>query len=265
MKLGCNTVLFASVDVESAVEAIAFAGYSYVEFAAIKGMCEHISPDNDTGAIKRLTTLLGDNGLTATAIEAATTDRDRLERIFDLATRLEIPIVNVGSGGKTGDEESTKQAIAHLATLAELAGEYSLTLAVKPHVGQAIYNGASALRLTSEVTHPALGLNFDPSHLFRADENPDDIAKSWGERIVTSHFRDCASREQKVGPPPTQIPGRGTVDIPATLRALAEVGYDGPLNLEVIGAGSYSPAQASSIAAESRGYLHRCLQEINAG
>jgi sugar phosphate isomerase/epimerase len=132
-------------------------------------------------------------------------------------------------------------------------------------VGQAIYNGASALRLTSEVTHPALGLNFDPSHLFRADENPDDIAKSWGERIVTSHFRDCGSREQKVGPPPTQIPGRGAVDIPATLRALAEVGYDGPLNLEVIGAGSYTPAQASSIAAESRGYLHRCLQEINAG
>ncbi len=263
MKLGCNTVLFASVDLDTALAQIAFAGYEYVELAVIKGMCEHVSPDDDTETLKRVNAGLAEHGLTATAIEAATTDRDRLERIFDLATRLEVPIVNVGSGGVTGDEDSTKQAIAHVADLAELAGQYSLTLAVKPHVGQAIYNGATALRLTSEVTHPALGLNFDPSHLFRADEDPQDIARSWGSRIVTSHFRDCASREQKVGPPPTQIPGRGAVDIPATLAALVEVGYTGPLNLEVIGAASYTPAQASSIAAETRGYLRRCLEEIS--
>lgn len=263
MKLGCNTVLFASVDLDTALGHIAFAGYEYVEFAAIKGMCEHISPDDDTDTLKRVNARLTELGLTATAIEAATTDKDRLERIFDLATRLEVPIVNVGSGGVTGDEDSTKKSIAHVAELADLAGQYSLTLAVKPHVGQAIYNGATALRLTSEIDHPALGLNFDPSHLFRADEDPADIARSWGERIVTSHFRDCGSREQKVGPPPTQIPGRGAVDIPGTLQALADTGYAGPLNLEVIGAASYSPAQSSSVAAETRGYLRRCLAEIS--
>ncbi len=205
---------------------------------------------------------MADRGLTATAIEAATTDRDRLDQIFGLATKLDIGIVNIGSGGASGDEESTRESIAHIRELAKLAGDHGVRLAVKPHVGQAIYNGETALRLTSEVTEPALGLNFDPSHLFRADEEPAEIAKRWAGQIVTSHFRDCASRERQVGPPPTQIPGRGIVDIPATLRALSDNGYDGPLNLEVIGAGAFTLAQAASIAAESRGYLNRCLAEI---
>ena len=45
-------------------------------------------------------------------------------------------------------------------------------------------------------------------------------------------------------------------------RALQQAGYAGPLNLEVIGAGRYELSRAMGIAAESRGYLHRCLQEI---
>jgi len=262
MKLGCNTVLFSSVDVHEALAHIAFAGYEYVELAAIKGMCEHVSPDDDTATLNRVKESLTRYGLTATAIEAATTDPVRLEQVFYLATRLEVPLVNVGSGGVAGDEESTRKAIANLADLADLVGQYNLTLAVKPHVGQAIYNSATALRLVAEVPHPALGLNLDPSHLFRAGEDPVAVVRRWGRRIVTSHIRDCASREQKVGPPPTQIPGRGSVDLPALLRALADVGFTGPLNLEVIGAASYPLPQVVSIAAESRGYLHRCLREI---
>jgi sugar phosphate isomerase/epimerase len=262
MKLGCNTILFASVDLETALEHVAAAGYEYVELAAVKGMCEHVSPDDNRQRRAEVRERITGLGLASTAIEAATTDRDRLERIFDLANSLAVPIVNVGSGGASDDEESTKRSIAHIAELAELAGRYDLRLAVKPHVGQAIYNQATALRLASEVTHPALGLNFDPSHLFRADEDPAKVAGTWAERIATSHFRDCASRDRVVGPPETQIPGRGIVDIPGTLHALRDVGYNGPLNLEVIGAREYTLAKAMGIAAEARGYLHRCLQEL---
>ncbi|MGW0228632.1 sugar phosphate isomerase/epimerase family protein [Actinopolymorpha singaporensis] len=262
MKLGCNTVLFAGFDVQDALDQIAFAGYEYVELAAIKGMCEHLSVDQGTRGAEVVGKRVEAAGLTATAVEAATTDPERLARVCELAATIGIDIVNVGSGGKSGDEESTKEAIANVVRLADVARDHGCRLAVKPHVGQAIFDAATALRLTAEVDHPALGLNFDPSHLYRADEDPDDVARQWGSRIITSHFRDCASRERQVGPPPTQVPGRGTVDIPATLRALKEVGYAGPLNLEVIGAASYTLPQATSIAAETRGYLNRCLQEL---
>lgn len=264
MRLGCNTVLFAGVSLEAALDHIAFAGYERVELAAIKGMCEHVSPDAGSEAATRARQAVEDRGLVATAMEAATTDRSRLESVFELAGELDVPIVNVGSGGTSGDEESTKRAIENIGDLAALAGRAGLRLAVKPHVGQAIYNGATALRLMNEIDEPALGLNFDPSHLFRADENPEDIVPVWGNRIITSHFRDCASREQRVGPPETQVPGRGIVDIPATLRALKKIEFTGPVNLEVIGAKDYELARAMGIAAETRGYLRRCLQELEA-
>jgi sugar phosphate isomerase/epimerase len=262
MRLGCNTVLFAGADLATALRQIAGAGYRYVELAAIKPMCEHLSPDLDPAGLQEVRRMLADHGLEVTAMEVGKPDRARLEQLFGLAGELGVPIVNIGSGGVTGDEESTREAIAQIGELARLAGRHGVRLAVKPHVGQAIYNSATALRLMDEVREPALGLNFDPSHLFRADENPEDVATHWGARIATSHFRDCASRAQQVGPPETQIPGRGIVDIPATLRALREAGYAGPLNLEVIGAKEYDLARAMGIAAESRGYLHRCLQEV---
>ena len=265
MQLGCNSILFGSVDLHTALQHIAWAGYRYVELAAVQGMCEHVGPGLSPDERAALRDTLAENELEATAMEAATTDRERLTRLFELAADLHIPLVNIGSGGKTGDEASTEQAIKHIATLARLAAEHGVRLAVKPHVGQAIFDGSTALRLMDEVREPALGLNFDPSHLFRAGEEPQEVARRWSGKIITSHFRDCASREQRVGPPETQIPGRGIVDLPATLRALHETGYDGPLNLEVIGAGDYPPSRAMGIAAESRGYLNRCLQEIGAG
>jgi sugar phosphate isomerase/epimerase len=50
--------------------------------------------------------------------------------------------------------------------------------------------------------------------------------------------------------------------LPEILRALHTIGYNGPLNLEVIGTKEYSLSRAMGIAAESRGYLRKCFQEI---
>jgi len=45
---------------------------------------------------------------------------------------------------------------------------------------------------------------------------------------------------------------------------LHEAGYQGPLNLEIIGAKSYSVEQCCVIAAESRGHMQACLQACGA-
>jgi len=260
MKLGMNTVIFAMADLDTALQHVVYAGYQYVELAAIKGMAEHVAPDSEAAAVREL---LAKHGLEATAMEAATNDRERLGKLLILAGKIGVPIVNIGSGGKTGDEESTAAAINLMREFAQMAGDAGVKLAVKPHVGQAIYNAQTGLRLMNEVDEPAIGLNFDPSHLARADEDPAQVAPLWGERIITSHFRDCPVRVP--GPPGTpeqQIPGRGALDLPAILAALKDIEYSGPLNLEVIGGKEYSLPRAMGIAAESRGYLHRCLQEI---
>jgi sugar phosphate isomerase/epimerase len=138
-----------------------------------------------------------------------------------------------------------------------------VTLAVKPHVGQAIYNCETGVRLLNEVTEGNIGLNFDPSHLARADDDPAEVAKVWKGKIATSHFRDCPVRVPgPPGSPEQQVPGRGALDLPGILRSLKETGYSGPVNLEIIGAKDYPLSRAMGLAAEARGYLHRCLQEI---
>jgi sugar phosphate isomerase/epimerase len=261
MKLGMNTVIFGAVDLETALQHVEWAGYEFVELAAIAGMAEHIKIGDDAQRIKHL---LAQHNLTATAIEAATNDRERLAGIFKLASQIGIGIVNIGSGGATGDEDSTKSSINLMREFAQMAGDTGVKLAVKPHVGQAIYNAETGLRLMSEVSEAAIGLNFDPSHLARADENPAAVAPRWGDKIITSHFRDCPVRVP--GPPGTpeqQIPGRGALDLPEILQSLQSIGYAGPINLEVIGAQGYEISRAMGIAAEARGYLRRCFQEIN--
>ncbi len=260
MKIGMNTVVFAGTDFETALQHVAWAGYEYVELAAIAGMAPHVEIGDDTAKIKDL---LAANNLTATAMEAATTDVERLRGLFDLAAKIGVGIVNIGSGGKTGDEESVQASIALIRELAKMTADAGIVLAVKPHVGQAIYNGETGLRLMNEVPDASVGLNFDPSHLARADDDPGTIAQRWGNKIVTSHFRDCPVRVP--GPPGTpeqQIPGRGALDLPGILASLKGIGYSGPVNLEVIGAKDYPVSRAMGIAAEARGYLRRCLQEI---
>jgi sugar phosphate isomerase/epimerase len=261
MKLGMNSVVFAPVDIETALQHVAWSGYENVELAAIAGMCEHVSLDCDP---QKVQDLLAQNNLTATAMEAATNDGERLKKLFSLAAQIGIGIVNIGSGGKTDDEDSTKAAIDLMREFAKMAGDAGVLLAVKPHVGQAIYNAGTGLRLMNEVTEKSIGLNFDPSHLARADENPAEVAPRWAEKIITSHFRDCPVRVP--GPPGTpdlQTPGRGALDLPEILQSLKSIGYDGPVNLEVIGTVEYPLSRCAIIAAESRGYLHRCFQELS--
>jgi sugar phosphate isomerase/epimerase len=261
MKLGMNSVVFAPVDIETALQHVAWSGYEYVELAAIAGMCEHVSLESDPQKIKHL---LAQNNLTVTAMEAATNDGERLKSLFALAEQIGIGIVNIGSGGVTGDEDSTKKSIELMREFAKMAGDAGVLLAVKPHVGQAIYNAETGLRLMNEVTEKNIGLNFDPSHLARADDNPAEVAKRWGDKIITSHFRDCPVRVP--GPPGTpdlQTPGRGALDLPEILQSLQTIGYSGPVNLEVIGTKEYSLSRCAIVAAESRGYLHRCFQELS--
>jgi len=120
MRLGMNTVIFGSADLETALQHVAWAGYEYVELAAIIGMTEHVKLDDDPAKVKDA---LAQHGLTVTAMEAATNDRERLAGIFRIAAQIGVPIVNIGSGGKTGDEQSTVDSINLMREFAKMAGD----------------------------------------------------------------------------------------------------------------------------------------------
>ena len=139
-----------------------------------------------------------------------------------------------------------------------------MILCVKAHVGAAIWNTPTTLQLMQAITSPAFGIDMDPSHIHRSGENPLEALAAVIQRVKHVHIRDCKGRQQNPGKPEMQANGRGDIDLLGYIRVLAQNGYTGPLDLEVIGAKEYSLVQCAVIAAETRGHMQACLQAVGA-
>ncbi|MFD0713897.1 sugar phosphate isomerase/epimerase family protein [Paenibacillus sp. GCM10027626] len=264
IKLGVNTVLFKEFDVETAVRHIALCGYDGVELSAIQGMCEHLELDRWQEQAAELKRIAADNNISYLSMEVASLDEARLTKAFSAAQALGIPVVNVGPGGKSGSEEDLAQSIKTLTHLADIAASYGVSLCVKAHVGNAIYNTPTTLRAMEAIDSSGFGIDMDPSHVYRAGENPEEALPQVLSRVKHIHIRDCKGREAGPGAIPLQACGRGDINLAAYCKAMVSGGYEGPVCLEVIGANGHSLAEVSIIAAESYGYLNGLLQSLGA-
>ena len=264
MKLGANTVLFGGYDLETAFKHLAMAGYDGLELSAIDGMSQHLVLDRWQELAPTIKELAKTYNLELLAMEQPSQDSARMELAFQAAVEIGVPIINCGPGGKTGDEASLQQSLDQLGKLALRAEHYGVTLCVKAHVGAAIYNTPTTLKVMEAINSPAFGIDMDPSHIYRAGENPVEAIAAVLPRVKHVHIRDCKGRQQGPGKPELQANGRGDIDLVGYVRVLHQGGYNGPLDLEIIGAKEYSLVQCAVIAAESRGHIQACLQACGA-
>jgi sugar phosphate isomerase/epimerase len=264
MLLGANSVLFGGYDMETAFTHLAMAGYDGIELSAIDGMSEHLTLDRWREVAPEIKRLTQETGLQLLAMEQPSQDRAKMEAAFQAAAEIGIPIINCGPGGKSEDEATLQQSIESLGSLSDLAAKYGVTLCVKAHVGASIYNTPTTLRAMEAISSPAFGIDMDPSHIWRAGENPVEAIAAVVSRVKHVHIRDCKGRQQGPGKPEDQANGRGDIDLVSYLRVLHENGYTGPVDLEIIGAKEYSLTQCAVIAAESRGHMQASLQACGA-
>jgi len=260
MKLGANSVLFGGYDMETAFRCVAMAGYDGIELSAIDGMSQHMVLDRWQELAPEIKRLSKDYGLELLAMEQPSQDPTRMETAFQAAAEIGIPVINCGPGGKSDDEEIFQKTVESLGNLAEMAGRYGVTVCVKAHVGAAIYNTESTLRVMAAIPSPHFGIDMDPSHIHRSGDNPVEALGAVISRVRHTHIRDCQGRQHSPGKPEMQANGRGDVDLLGYIRVLHENGYTGPVDLEIIGAKEYSLEQCCTIAAESRGHMQACLQ-----
>jgi sugar phosphate isomerase/epimerase len=260
MKLGANTVLFGGFDLETAFKQLALAGYDGVELSAIDGMSEHLVLSRWQEIAPLVKELSKKYNLALLAMEQPSQDPGRMETAFQAAVEIGIPIVNCGPGGKSGDAASLQQSIDSLGKLAGMAEKYGVTLCVKAHVGASIYNTPTTLKVMEAISSPAFGIDMDPSHIYRAGEDPVEAIAAVIGRVKHVHIRDCKGRQHGPGKPEDQANGRGDINLVGYVRVLHENGYAGPLDLEVIGAKEHSLVACSVIAAEARGHMQACLQ-----
>ncbi len=262
MKLGVNTVLFGNHDFRTAMEHIKIAGYDAAEISALKGMCEHLCLDTWRKQAPEIKAICEDLELPLTAMEEGAQDEDRLKKAYEAAAELDIPVINVGPGGSKDVPEDLDRTVASLQHLAELAEPYGVTLCVKAHVGAAIWDTPTTLEAMRRIESPAFGIDMDPSHVHRAGEVPKDALEKVMSRVRHVHIRDCKGPGPSPGAPEMQACGRGDIDLMGYCKVLVNSGYDGPVNLEVIGAGEHELAPCAIIAAESYGYLNACLKAL---
>lgn len=264
MKVGANSVLFGGFDMETAFKHLAMAGYDGIEVSAINGMSEHLVLDRWQEIAPQVKQLAQTYELDLLAMEQPSRDPELMEKAMQAAVEIGIPIINCGPGGKSDDESTYQQVIDELGSLVKMAEKYGVTLCVKAHVGQYVYNTPTTLKILDAIHSDYFGLDMDPSHIYRANENPVEAIEAVVSRIKHVHIRDCKGRQQGPGSPENQANGRGDIDLVGYIRVLQENGFTGALDLEVIGAKEYTLEQCCTIAAEARGHMQACLQACGA-
>lgn len=264
MKLGANSVLFGGFDMETAFKYTAMAGYDGIEISAINGMSEHLVLERWQEIAPEIRRLAGVYELDLLAMEQPSRDPDVMESAMQAAAEIGIPVINCGPGGKSDEPGSLEQTIDELGALVQMAEKYDVILCVKAHVGHSVYNTPTTLEAMKAIGSPHFGIDMDPSHIYRAHENPVDAIEAVISRVKHVHIRDCRGRQQGPGAPEHQANGRGDIDLVGYIRVLHEHDYKGALNLEVIGARQYTLEQCCTIAAEARGHMQACLQACGA-
>lgn len=254
--VGANTVLFSPLPVADAFAHLARCGYDGVELAAIRGMCEHLELGRWQDQAAQIKDLSDQHGLGLLSMEETRLDPEQLEPGLAAAEALGIPFVNVGPGGKSDEPGALETTIDKLKVGAKMAADHGVTLCVKAHVGAAMYNTQTTLAVLDAIDDPAFGIDYDPSHIMRAGEDPAEALRAIVGRARHIHIRDCPAGVKGPGPIAEQACGRGVIDLRAVCDVIVESDYQGPVVLEVIGAKPDNPVtDLVAVAAETRGYL----------
>lgn len=126
-----------------------------------------------------------------------------------------------------------KWAVEHVRELAEYAGGLGLELAIElePFHLSIVNNVEKMVQFLNDVNHPAARANVDVSHLALAKNTAEQLGALKG-KIAHVHLSDCDGKVHGDLPP-----GRGAVDFPPYLKALAKTGFDGAISIEL----EYSP------------------------
>lgn len=110
----------------------------------------------------------------------------------------------------------------------ELCESGGFRYALEPHPYRYMANAAGMLRIFDHVPSPALGINFDPSHLFPAGEIPHVVLYQLAERIFHCHFSDNDGLTNA-----HWRPGKGKIDWYAIMVALRDINFDGTISIEL--------------------------------
>jgi sugar phosphate isomerase/epimerase len=286
MRIGVFTVLFNDLSFEEALDRVVEAGVTAVEIGAGGYPGSRHCPVDDLLVSERAREeyieAITSRGMILSALSVhnnpihpdpgtAEEADEVLSKAIRLAQLLEVPVVNGFSGLPAGsaqdrmpnwvtcpwptefrevlDYQWNDVAVPYWQKMGQFAADHGVSIGLEMHPGMLVYNVETMLRLR-EASGPALGCNFDPSHLFWNGVDPVAAIRALGEAIVHVHAKDTYVDRLNIAvngcndhKPYGEIAGRAWTfrsvgyghgasvwkDIVSTLRL---IGYDHVLSIE---------------------------------
>lgn len=154
--------------------------------------------------------------------------------------------------------------VAVIRRCCDICEDAGVKYALESHPYRWMRNAASMMRLIDQVNSPALGMNFDPSHLFPMGEMPQMVIYEVSQRVFHTHFSDNDGTSNA-----HWRPGKGKIDWKGVLQALKAVGYDGVISIEledVPGTGTREQTSTGALDRETalaRDYLAALCEELD--
>ncbi len=136
----------------------------------------------------------------------------------------------VFSGGKRQSHDQTEWnwLVTRTRQLVACAEEHGVTLALEFEPGFVVGSTADLLRLMDEIDSPYLMANLDLGHVFLCDPDPIAAIHSLQGKVAHGHIENM-----RTGVHDHLLPQEGDIDLAAYLGALHEIGFDGPLALDL--------------------------------
>ncbi len=189
---------------------------------------------------------------------------DFIKRAIEIASRLDATCVSLWSGvvhDRAEEEEAFARLLENLPVVLEKAKQCELPLAFEPEPGMLIdtlprYEELLDRLAAQGVSTSQLGLTIDIGHLHCQGELPiaEKILAS-KNRLLNVHIEDMLAQIHEH----LQF-GDGEIDFPPVIAALAEIGYDGLLSVEL----SRHSHEGSEAARHAYNFL-RPLVQVAAG
>src|SRR5262245_18585885 len=220
-RLGAQSYTFRKFPLEKALERMKKLGLKYGEFYP-----GHCPLTDKPAAIKAFLNLCKEYEVTpwAWGVQGFSKNHDANKRTFDFGKAL---------GLRMFSADPTPDAFDSLDKLCE---EYKIAIGIHPHgpVGKSLHPWYSAEVILAAVKdhHELIGACLDTGHLIRCAQmdkklDPADQVRVMGKRNFGMHLKDHDNAAKH-----DVVIGKGVLDVPAVVKALREVKFDGLISIE---------------------------------
>lgn len=228
---------------EEDIRAAAAAGFPMIELWG-----EKFDAFFKTHTVDDLKNLLAQNKLRVAAIDLVALDYSQPENVQQSVQRARylgeiaqavgcnlLLLCSWGDLHGRSKAEGIQLVAEYLKPVCAAAAEFNCRLAIEPLGGHALIPGCEeALAIIEQAQQPNLGVMWDFFHYYKSNVPLEAIQRIPPNKLWLVHVDDAPDLPRETLRDPDRVyPGRGALPLPTYFQTLRDLGYSGPISIEL--------------------------------